>query len=313
MLERVYYTINEEAQRIAKMNISFSDYKTGSATEEYRNSVDAVYDIVDSIEEPERQASAYYHAKKYAEGLANWYNKDASITMSCPSILVAGWVPANKKYKQNLRWDANMRYLEKVNYHKEKVSKIKYMKDAIMSDDEKAVEKLEEKLEARKAHQDLMKAVNKALRIADIEKSEAMLDELGFTDEEQQKLRKPDYCGRIGYSSWELSNNNAEIHRLEGRIKAIKEAKREAAESKENPDKWKNKWCEVVEDENDMRIRLLFDGKPSEEIRNILKHNGFRWSPRNQAWQRQLNRNGKMAVRWVLEALEKIEDNNEEK
>ena len=233
--------------------------------------------------------------------------------MSCPSILVAGWVPESKKYKQNLRWDANMRYLQKVNYHKEKVSKIKYMKDVIMSDDDKAIEKLEEKLEARKAHQELMKAANKALRIADIEKSEAMLDELGFTDEEQQKLRKPDYCGRIGYPSWELSNNNAEIHRLEGRIKAIKEAKREAAESKENPDKWKNKWCEVVEDENDMRIRLLFNGKPSEEVRNILKHNGFRWSPRNQAWQRQLNRNGKVAVKYVLETLEKMENNNEEK
>ena len=36
---------------------------------------------------------------------------------------------------------------------------------------------------------------------------------------------------------------------------------------------------------------FFFDEKPSEEQRSKLKSWGFRWSPSNKAWQRQLNSN----------------------
>ena len=38
-------------------------------------------------------------------------------------------------------------------------------------------------------------------------------------------------------------------------------------------------------------MQLIFDEKPSEEQRSKLKSWGFRWSPSNKAWQRQLNGN----------------------
>lgn len=53
----------------------------------------------------------------------------------------------------------------------------------------------------------------------------------------------------------------------------------------------------------EMRIQLLFDGKPSEEIRNLLKQNGFRWSTRFSAWQRQLTLNGRCVTKQVLYGL----------
>lgn len=51
------------------------------------------------------------------------------------------------------------------------------------------------------------------------------------------------------------------------------------------------------------RLQLLFDEIPSAEMRTRLKRNAFKWSPRNQAWQRQLTRNAELAARQVLNGL----------
>lgn len=56
-----------------------------------------------------------------------------------------------------------------------------------------------------------------------------------------------------------------------------------------------------------MRIQLFFEGKPEPEVRDILKSNGFRWAPSVGAWQRQLNNNGKYAVKRVIRELEEME------
>jgi hypothetical protein len=48
------------------------------------------------------------------------------------------------------------------------------------------------------------------------------------------------------------------------------------------------------------RIQIIYDGKPDRETITKLKSNGFRWSPTQGAWQRQLNRNGRMAVNRVF-------------
>lgn len=53
-------------------------------------------------------------------------------------------------------------------------------------------------------------------------------------------------------------------------------------ESSENSDKMDN--MKVVYNEEKNGIELYFDGKPSEEIRLILKANGFRWAKFNKAW-----------------------------
>lgn len=64
-----------------------------------------------------------------------------------------------------------------------------------------------------------------------------------------------------------------------------------------------NDFFEVVQNEEENRIQLFFDGKPNEEIRNLLKHNGFRWSSKNVCWQRQLTANARMTVRYIINEL----------
>lgn len=54
---------------------------------------------------------------------------------------------------------------------------------------------------------------------------------------------------------------------------------------------WQFEGGEAVANQEENRLQLLFDEKPSEEQRSELKGWGFRWSPSNKAWQRQLNSN----------------------
>ena len=42
----------------------------------------------------------------------------------------------------------------------------------------------------------------------------------------------------------------------------------------------------MVENTENMRLQLFFEGKPSEEIRALLKSHSFRWSGKNKCWQR---------------------------
>ena len=56
----------------------------------------------------------------------------------------------------------------------------------------------------------------------------------------------------------------------------------------------------MVRNTQENRLQLIFDQIPPEELRQSLKQNGFRWSPRNQAWQRQLTANAETAARHIL-------------
>ena len=48
------------------------------------------------------------------------------------------------------------------------------------------------------------------------------------------------------------------------------------------------------------RLQILFDSIPDDQRRKELKSYGFKWSPRYQAWQRQLTQNAVYAVKRVL-------------
>ena len=52
-----------------------------------------------------------------------------------------------------------------------------------------------------------------------------------------------------------------------------------------------------------MRIRLIFDDKPDDKTRELLKSSGFKWSPKNNAWQRQNTTNGIYATERVLKTI----------
>ncbi|HIF9186989.1 TPA: DUF3560 domain-containing protein, partial [Photobacterium damselae] len=55
--------------------------------------------------------------------------------------------------------------------------------------------------------------------------------------------------------------------------------------------------------EDDGRIKFSFDGKPSEEVRAVLKSHGFKWSRYSMAWVRKITSNAVHATHRVLESL----------
>ena len=57
----------------------------------------------------------------------------------------------------------------------------------------------------------------------------------------------------------------------------------------------------IVNNETLDRLQIFFDTIPADDVRTDLKTNGFRWSPREKAWQRQYNSNAIIAAKRVLD------------
>lgn len=303
--ERKYFHINESSARTAHNMMSMRDYSEGSTTAGYRSEVDKAYDIADKVAEkkPEEAERAYRLAERYSKKMAEYYNKESSIGMMCPSVMIsgAGNFPVKKKERQLAAWERNHEFYQYVQGILAKIENIFYGREIIKSDDERAIEKLEEKLEDMKKLQEDMKAANKALRLKDKEAGNDQLREMGYSEESIEELRKPDYLGRVGYPNFQLSNNNANIHRVEERLKRLKAVKERGSSEQEY------KTFKVVENTEAMRYQIIFDGKPDAEIRTLLKSNGFKWAPSQGAWQRQITSNGKWALKKVVEKLKEME------
>ena len=283
----IYYTINESAARRANDMNSFSDYKPGSATAEYRQMVDKAVEIG---ERQKKRVDPMYHEKidslvdTYARKLAENMNSSFSIEARVPSILIAGGsnFPVRKKEKQNAARDRNMEDWNEIQGLLDKIRSTGM--GGISADDPQAIQKLEAKLEKLQAAQDTMKAVNAYYRKhktldgcpnLSAERIEAMKGEMSSQWHIEDKP----------YPSWALSNNNAEIRRIKGRIAELTK-KQETAYAG-----WEFDGGTVEANKEDNRLQIYFEEKPDEKTRETLKENGFRWSPKAGAWQRQLNDN----------------------
>ena len=283
----IYYAINEGAARRANDVNSFYDYKPGSATAEYRQMVDKAVEIA---EHQKKRVDPMYHEKidslvdTYARKLAENMNSSFSIEARVPSILIAGGsnFPVRKKEKQNAARDRNMEDWNEIQGLLDKIRSTGM--GGISADDPQAIQKLEAKLEKLQAAQDTMKAVNAYYRKhktldgcpnLSAERIEAMKAEMSSQWHIQDKP----------YPSWALSNNNAEIRRIKGRIAELTR-KQETAYAG-----WEFDGGTVEMNREDNRLQIFFEEKPDEQTRETLKENGFRWSPKAGAWQRQLNDN----------------------
>lgn len=303
-MERIYFEINEKMAKHARAMWSFSEYRPGSTTEEYKSYVNEAYDLADEVAAKDEKAGvrAYAVAERYSKRMAEYFNRDISINLMCPSVMICGPAnfPVKKKNRQIAAFDSNREFFNETQKLLDKIKSISNGSELIKSSDVDCIERLEYKLETLKTLQEKMKAVNAALRKKDIEDGNLDLMELGYTEDDIKEIRTPDIIGRIGYPAYRLQNNNQEIHRIEERINSLKTVKERGTTEEEN------EGYTYKEDTELMRIQFIFDDKPDEETRKILKQYGFRWAPSQGAWQRQLTTNGQRSAKFVKKALSSL-------
>lgn len=171
------------------------------------------------------------------------------------------------------------------------------MSNAIASSDPQAVELLVKRIAELEARQQRMREVNKLVRKHDT----AGLLALGYSQAETDGFFKPDFCERLGFPDYELTNNNGNIRRLKQRLANVQaeSVHREEAEPVEEAGEG---WT-YREDLDENRAMFTFPGKPEAKVRDILKAKGFKWSPTRTAWVRLLNENARWAAGRVIEQM----------
>lgn len=219
------------AENAHNMNC-FGDYEEGSATKEYNEYINRFNSRVEELLEKykdnvtdEKMGAVEYYKDRYQNKIAYAINRSNQIECMCPSVMIcgAGNFPVRKKQKQNKArenfWEEYSELFTSNNYYMRKIVNLLSNK-TIYSNDDLAIEKLESKIADLQQTQSLMKEVNAFYR-----KNKTLNGCNLLTEDEIEKLKV-----NMGYHSWydvpypsyELTNNNANIKRLQQRVDEIK-------------------------------------------------------------------------------------------
>lgn len=295
-----YYDISEQTACLAWEAVHMSSYKKDSATNEYRASVDEAAEIA---QKQKQKVSQFYHDKidrlldRYAYRLAKWYNDYNRNEASCPSWFICG--PANypvRKHEKKMNRERSL--WAEYDEIKGIVDKIKSVgTGAIDLADPHAREMLQDRIDSLQAELERDKKLNAYWRkhktfIGCPELSESYAEKL--TKEITEMLNR---CAWITkpFPDYELTSLRDKIKRTQERLEEL-DRRQAAAEDPDSNNNQKFNGGEIIRNIALDRLQIIFDSIPDAETRTALKTNGFRWSPKNKAWQRQLTNNAEYAL-----------------
>lgn len=250
----------------------------------------------------ERKQNRIEHAREQAEK-----NKKKSESLHKLSDEMAAHIPpgqpilvghhsekADRRYRQKIRdtYSKGVEASKKAAYYVEKAKTIE-SNDAIFSDDPNAIEKLDERINELQKKQEFMKAANRFIRKRN---KDGFLKLEGTSEQLWEELNKSGRFGGMGYASFELTNNGANIRRL----KACRSELQRKASMQTVCETIKG--VQFIKNVEANRVQLKFDAIPDAQVREDLFYKyGFRWSRTEFAWQRHLNGNGIFAAKQFLE------------
>lgn len=236
--------------------------------------------------------------ERYREGYRARYLKWLHARSRCMSTMITGGSGFPVRRMEKINNVERKRSDELTEYRSRALTAIKKVIHPelrpIMSGDDDATQRLQVKIDEAEKLQTTMREANRVIRSKKDEAAKiSALAELGISEYQARELFKPDFCGRIGFADYQLSNNNANIRRMKERLAQISKAQA----TPETSHKGVNAILEDCPSEN--RIRLTFPGKPSEEVRSRLKHNGFRWTPSLGVWQAYRNHHSMVTAKEI--------------
>lgn len=300
-----YGSIDEETARNAHYCVHMSDYKPGSATASYRNAVNKAAQLV---EQQKARVSAFYHDKldallnSYARRLAQWTNDYNRNQASYPSQFIAGAGNFNmrKHNRQMSREDSLWEEYRQIEAILDKIRSVGT--GPVDLADPHAREMLTERLNSQRQMLEDAKTAN-----AYYHKHKTLEGCPGLSEKNRAWLTRPGVfasgdgspISQYGspFPAYELASIRGKIERTEQRLAELDRREQQAAEPQTGT---AFDGGQIVRNIDLNRLQILFDAIPDADTRAALKQNGFRWSPKNQAWQRQLTDNAERAARQVL-------------
>lgn len=300
-----YGSIDEETARNAHYCVHMSDYKPGSATASYRNSVN---EAAQMVEQQKARVSAFYHDKldallnSYARRLAQWTNDYNRNQASYPSQFIAGAGNFNmrKHNRQMSREDSLWEEYRQIEAILDKIRSVGT--GPVDLADPHAREMLTERLNSQRQMLEDAKTANAYYR-----KHKTLEGCPGLSEKNRAWLTRPGvFASGDGspislygspFPAYELASIRGKIERTEQRLAELDRREQQAAEPQTGT---AFDGGQIVRNIDLNRLQILFDAIPDADTRAALKQNGFRWSPKNQAWQRQLTDNAERAARQVL-------------
>lgn len=239
------------------------------------------------------------------------YNQSKTMASVIPMgqpILVGHYSEGRDRRYRDKIWNKmgqSVKHSETAEYYTDK-AEAAANNSAIQSDDPEAIAKLKQKIASLEENQESMKAGNKIVKNTKLTK-EQKIEQLNAAGHNGEELMNPPHYmhGIQGYAGYALSNNNANIRRLKERLKGLERSLVVAAETGDTEEEYPDLRLTVVHARSINRLQLKFEAKPSEDVRSLLKSNGFRWSPREKSWQRFLE-NSRFGLRQVMEGLGKL-------
>lgn len=222
---------------------------------------------------------------RYRERYERHFSAWLSSKSNCISSMITGPArfPVRRAEKLN-NWERNKSDFFRNWRDKCLKAIIRGFKPRVTADTE--LEKARGDLAACEARQEMMKAANAVIRKSKGVDCRDQLQQLGIREKLIVDILTPDWAKRIGFKPYELTNNNANIRRLRLRVIELEEkaAKRNGGANSEI----EINGARIVENYEADRVQIHFPGKPSREVIQGLKSNGWKWSPTGSCWQRKL-------------------------
>lgn len=326
--------LNQEAIRRAN-DVSFFEHGNVAARDALRR-VDSYRErnkITDDMTD-EQKAYMKQREEEYKQLVTDYYNDSNSRFANNPSWAVAG--PAGYNFrasekKSNAAARKAQEYEEKLKRFEENTqNRLKSMEpeekqisrwrngkwshgETISGDDPLAEKKLSAKLEYHQEQQQKMKDANAYYR-----RNGSMKGFEGFSettnekiDAQMQSFKDRGIKATKPFESYELTNNNASIKSTQNRLNEVRNRQQRAAASGGTSGSTKFDGGEVVRNEGINRLQIKFDSIPDAATRQQLKSSGWRWSPKEGAWQRQLTDNAERSANSILGLNKSYDSDND--